>query len=237
TTGDSIARWFTEIDPRPATEFSQADLARLRPQAHARIAECTADSALVKTHNALVQVAGVPMITRAVTAGVIYLVRNPLDVVLSYADHLGQKVDDVIALLAEHGFESPATDKNVPEHHSDWSSHVASWTEVTHPALHIARYEDMVSEPLATFGAIVGFLGLPPDQDRLSRAIEFSSFKVLRDLEDQTGFVERTPVQKNFFRAGKSGGWRKQLSAAQVRRVIEVHREQMERFDYVPKGY
>ena len=64
-----------------------------------------------------------------------------------------------------------------------------------------------------------------------------SSFRVLRAQEDRAGFVERTPVQKSFFRAGKVGGWRRALDDAQVRRVVERHRAQMERFGYVPAGY
>jgi hypothetical protein len=237
TQGDSQAAWYTPFDARPISALSAKDLARLRPMAHARIAESSHNSVFVKTHNALVEVAGTAMISQSLTAAVIYVVRNPLDVALSYADHLGQPVDNIITLMAERGFESPANEFNVPEHHSDWSSHVKSWTQVPHPALHIVRYEDMTSKPAPTFAAIARFLGIDPPRERLLRAVRFSSFKVLRAQEKKDGFVERTPVQKNFFRAGKSGGWRKKLSAAQVQRILETHREQMERFDYVPKGY
>ena len=237
TTGDSQARWYAEFDQRPATALGPEDLARLRPKVHARIAEGSDDSVFVKTHNALVEVAGSAMISQSETAAVIYLVRNPLDIALSYADHLGVSVDDILALMAMRGFETPASEHNVPEHHSDWSSHVKSWTQIPHPALHTVRYEDMASKPVPTFAAIARFLGMNPGRQSLLRAVRFSSFKVLRAQEKKSGFVERTPVQKSFFRAGKSGGWRRQLSEAQVRRVLADHREQMQRFDYVPKGY
>lgn len=237
THGDSQARWYAPFDARPPAALNAEDLARLRPKAHARIAESSPDTVFVKTHNALIEVAGTAMISQSLTAGVIYVVRNPLDVALSYADHLGQPVDNIIALMAERGFASPATEHNVPEHHSDWSSHVKSWTQTPHPALHVVRYEDMASKPAPTFAAIARFLGIDPPRERLMRAVRFSSFKVLRAQEKKGGFVERTPVQKTFFRAGKSGGWRKKLSADQVRRIVDMHRAQMERFDYVPKGY
>ena len=45
------------------------------------------DTVFVKTHNALVEESGVPTITMAHTAGAIYVVRNPLDVCISFADH------------------------------------------------------------------------------------------------------------------------------------------------------
>ena len=237
TQGDSQAIWYAQFDARPPTALGPEDLARLRPKVHARIAAGSADSVFVKTHNALVEVAGAAMISRSETAGVIYVVRNPLDVALSYADHLGTPVDDIIALMAERGFETPGSASHVPEHHSDWSSHVKSWTQVSHPALHVVRYEDMASRPAPTFAAIARFIGLDPPRETLLRVVRFSSFKVLRAQEIKYGFVERTPVQKHFFRAGKSGNWRQQLTKAQVRRVLDVHREQMERFDYVPRGY
>jgi len=237
TQGDSQAKWYAEFDPRPPSALGTEDLARLRPRVHARIAASAEHSVFVKTHNALVEVAGSAMISQSATAGVIYVVRNPLDVALSYADHLGVQVDDILELMATRGFETPASEFHVPEHHSDWSSHVKSWTHVAHPALHVVRYEDMASRPAVAFAAIAGFLGMNPTRDSLLRAVKFSSFKVLSGQEKKSGFVERTPVQKTFFRAGKSGNWRKQLSSAQICRVLDDHRELMERFDYVPKGY
>jgi hypothetical protein len=237
TQGDSQAHWYAKFDPRPPTQLGAEDLARLRPKVHAAIAASSPNSVFVKTHNALIENAGAAMITQSATAGVIYVVRNPLDVALSYADHLGVQVDDIIDLMAERGFATPASETHVPEHHSDWSNHVASWTAVPHPALLVVRYEDMAAKPAPTFGAVARFLGIDTSRERLMRAVRFSSFKVLKAQEKKSGFVERTPAQQSFFRAGKSGGWRKQLSDAQIRRILADHSEQMERFDYVPKGY
>jgi hypothetical protein len=67
------------------------------------------------------------------------------------------------------------------------------------------RYEDLHLRPLETFGGLVGFLGLPPDRDRLRRAIELSSFKALRKQEEEHGFRERSTAQERFFRRGQSG--------------------------------
>ncbi len=237
TAGDSQARWFRRLDPRPPAELSRAELARLRPEVHALIAESAPDTVMVKTHNALVEAAGAPMITQTLTAGALYVVRNPLDVALSYADHLGRPVDDIIALMETTGFETPASETLVPEHHSDWSSHVESWTRAPHPGLHVVRYEDMSRRPGPTFRAIAAFLGLKPPRARLERAMRHSSFRALRAQEDEAGFIERTPAQDRFFRAGKEGGWRGVLDEHQIRRVVAHHRAEMERFGYLPEGY
>ena len=237
TAGDSQTHWFRRLDPRPPAALGRADLARLRPEVHAAIARSARDTVMVKTHNALVEVAGAPMITQTLTAAAIYVVRNPLDVVVSYADHLGESVDNIITIMETTGFETPASESHVPEHHSDWSTHVESWTGRAHPQLHVVRYEDMSRRPGPTFRAITAFLGLKPTRERLERAVRHSSFRALRAQEDRAGFIERTPVQKRFFRAGKPGGWQGALDDAQIRRVVERHRTQMERFGYVPAGY
>ena len=237
TAGDSQAQWFRRLDPRPPAALDRDALAQLRPRVHALIAESAPDTVMVKTHNALVEVGGVPMITQTLTAGAIYVVRNPLDVVVSYADHLGQPADDIIALMETGGFETPASDDLVPEHHGDWSTNVESWTGRAHPQLHVVRYEDMSRRPGPTFRAVAAFLGLKPPRARIERAMRHSSFRALRAQEDRAGFIERTPVQERFFRSGKPGGWRDGLDEAQVRRVVERHRAQMARFGYLPAGY
>ena len=108
---------------------------------------------------------------------------------------------------------------------------------VSHPALHVVRYEDMISQPLKIFSAIASFLGMRVDKNRLRRAVRFSSFNTLAGQEKLNGFIERTPVQEKFFRSGKAGAWKKKLTEDQVKNIVAIHRQQMARFDYLPKGY
>ena len=48
-----------------------------------------------KTHNALMADRGYPTINFAVTTGAIYILRNPLDVAISYSHHLGKSLTRV----------------------------------------------------------------------------------------------------------------------------------------------
>ena len=86
---------------------------------------------------------------------------------------------------------------------------------------------------VTTVKSILADVNPPPD--RLERAVSFSSFEQLRSQEDETGFVERSQNAR-FFRSGQIGQWRQDLSEEQVRRVVSQHREQMERFGYLPEG-
>ncbi len=237
TQGDSQRQWYDAAAGRETLNLAGSALAALRPAAHGRIAGSGPDTVFVKTHNALIPIDGVSMVTREVTAGAIYIVRNPLDVVVSYAHHLGQPLDAMITLMETKDFSTPASKTHVPEHQSDWSTHVESWTAVAHPALHVVRYEDLSAAPIKTFGALARFLGAEASPERLRRAVRFSSFRVLRAQEAEHGFIERTPAQDRFFRAGKVGGWKKHLNPSQVSRIVAGHGKQMARFGYVPKGY
>ncbi len=95
----------------------------------------------------------------------------------------------------------------------------------------------MLDDTIKTFTKVARFLGVNPPRERIVKAIRYSSFQELRKQEDASGFKERSEHSKKFFRVGKQGQWRKQLSEDQVRRMVDTHREQMKRFKYLPKGY
>ena len=234
---DSVAEWYRHFEPRPASELSIEEVARLRPQVHRRMTVASPDNVFVKTHNALVADFGVPLVTPEVTAGMIYVVRNPLDVVISYSHHLGLSIGETIAWMATPGARTRNTDEWVTERMGSWSEHVASWTTRPLPALHVVRYEDMQIQPLETFAGVARFLGLDPPRERLERAVEMSSFKVLQEQERQHGFREKSAVAERFFRAGAMDQWKAALTRDHVARMVATHRAQMARFGYVPDAF
>jgi hypothetical protein len=230
---DSVAELYAQVDPRPATALGPEGVARLRPSVHRFITTASADNVFVKTHNAMLDDFGVPTVTAEVTQGMIYVVRNPLDVAVSFAHHLGASLDDTIALMNRPGARTPITAEWVGELMGSWSENVASWTAEPGPALHVVRYEDMHARPITTFGDVARFLGLDPPRERIEKAIRLSSFRVLREQEQRHGFIEKSVAADRFFREGKTGAWRQALSAAQVAALSEANRTQMARFGYV----
>jgi hypothetical protein len=117
---------------------------------------------------------------------------------------------------------------------SSWSGHVASWVDHAPFPVCILRYEDMKSEPLKTFEKAVRFSELDHARGQIQKALEFSSFEVLRGQEKSQGFKEKSPSSSSsFFRKGEIGSWREELSEEQVRRIVHDHRETMCRFGYL----
>ena len=231
---DTAAGWFQQFDPRPPTELSQEEIAKLRPKVHKLLTGIFPDNVFVKTHSALVEANGTPTITMEHTAGGIYILRNPLDVVISYANHYGRTLDEAIQDINRPGLQTQTSLRHVSEMMGSWSEHVVSWTGRPSPGLHVMRYEDMLSEPEKAFGALTRFLGLNPQRGRLLKAIEQSSFRNMQKQEEQKGFDERSDKSERFFREGRAGQWREILTAEQIDAVVAAHRQQMSRFGYYP---
>jgi hypothetical protein len=235
--GESASGEYLKYIDGPVEQVDHDVLAKLRPKVQQDYTHYFPDSVFVKTHNFLGEWRGVPLHNMDVTAGGIYMLRNPLDVVLSMTHHFGEDIDAAIHRLANEGTLTAAGPTHVPEFHSSWSTHVKSWTGEPNPQLHVVRYEDLQAKPRKFFKQVSSFLGLQPSKDRLERSIRNSSFKALKRQEDQKGFKEKSEFAQSFFREGKMEQWRTALTEDQIAQVVSDHREQMERFGYIPEGY
>ncbi|MBN33942.1 MAG: sulfotransferase [Rhodospirillaceae bacterium] len=237
TQGESAIGWYRVLNPRPAETWTDLEMARMRPAVHKTIAAGQNGTVFCKIHNRLGRHHGQPTVNMAVSAGAIYIVRNPLDVVLSFADFQGVPIDEAITIMATPDFSTERNERNLPELLGSWSQNVESWTAGEGKGLYVVRYEDMLEDPIKAFGAVTAFLNLDYPKVRLDRAVRNASFKELRKQEDERGFNERPEHQERFFRKGTAGQWRDELSDDQVARICGDHRDQMARFGYLPDGH
>jgi hypothetical protein len=235
TSSQGIKR-FEQLIGKPLAECSQEEIARFRGEVQRLVYEHAEGLVFVKTHNALMADHGYPTINFAVTSGAVTIVRNPLDVAISYAHHLGASVDRAIQIMGRLGYETRGSEKQVYEVMGSWSEHVESWAGRPHRAIHVMRYEDMLADPAKVFGGLARFLLLDPTPAELAAAVQGSSFEALRQQEDRGGFREKPDSAERFFRVGKSGQWQGELSEQQVKRLLRDHGEIMRRFGYVPAG-
>ncbi len=234
---EALPDLYTAISGQPSTELDATQLCALRPRVHARIAASQPGTVLVKTHNMNGSFEGHPLHNPDVSAGAVYVVRNPLDVALSMTYHFGLGIDEAIDRLASEELATGNDELFVTQILGSWSTHVASWADMAGPDIVVVRYEDMLEKPLKAFGKIAGLVGLGDNRKRLERAIQFSSFQNLSRLERRDGFSEVSDKTKRFFRKGRANQWREALDRDQVSRIVNAHREQMARFKYVPHGY
>jgi hypothetical protein len=147
---------------------------------------------------------------------VIYIVRDPRDVVLS-AYHFDIKRQ---AIAENHSLEMYVTDfvRGKTDHeYGTWAENVASWLYVrgSDPGFLLVRYERLQSHGIQELTRIAQFLNIPSDSQRLTLALEQSSAKRMRELEQKQAHLwsstKETRKDKSFVRAAKAGGWKTEL--------------------------
>ena len=224
---------FEQFLGKPVAVSDWREIVPIRPQVHAEIVKRARQMVFVKTHMGLVRIKDAPTINLGVTLGAIYVVRNPLDVVLSLSDHLGMTLDDAITAMCLPGYYAPSGTEEVYEPWASWSENVESWTGKKSPIIHILRYEDMLANPIKAFRSVTNHLGQNPTPEQVAEAVELSAFSRLSSIEKEADFRERSSYAERFFRVGRAGQWPDKLSEDQIRRLVEANYRQMNRFGYL----
>lgn len=231
--GDASTEAFLKVIGNRFDPMNPAEAARVREPYFKVLASNGADVNLVKTHNQNNVAFGVDLIPAHYTRGAIYIIRDPRDMIISYASHLGVSLDQAIMGMNNTDNATNADAQNVHQYLGRWSDHVSGWTRTKKFPVAVIRYEDMLQRPEKAFATVIRRLGMPIDKPRLRKAIDFSSFDKLRGQEDQTGFIENSRKQERFFRKGTSGQWRDELTPDQIAQIESDHGKIMRRHGYL----
>jgi hypothetical protein len=147
---------------------------------------------------------------------VIYIVRDPRDVLLSEY-HFDIKRERIGENFPLEDYVPRFLKRNTEHNYGTWSENVGSWFYVRRnsPDFLMVRYESLLSDGMRELTRIAEFLGIPPDADRLKLALEKSSADRMRELEKKQAHLwsstRETRQDKPFVRAAKAGGWKAEL--------------------------
>lgn len=221
-----------------SAELDAEEVDNLRPQVYQELSQESEGTVYIKTHEAWsLNSKGNPIFPEEITMGVLYIIRNPLDVAISYSFHNNESIDstisvlnDDISALCERKDRISIQTRQIL---SSWSNHVSSWIKKSKLPVHVLRYEDMLDNPLNAFKGAVDFLKLEYGETEIMSAIKNSSFDKLRVMEETDGFKERAIDSEIFFREGRSNQWESQLSEVQINEIISHHQTIMKRFGYL----
>jgi hypothetical protein len=171
---------------------------------------------------------------------VIYLVRDPRDVAVSFyhysikTRHLqdGFSLDEFVRTFL--------AGKPVPyaERIGTWEDHVLSWIRMRQgrSTFLLIRYEDLLSNPHKEMAKIAALLRINASPEKIARAIELSSASNMRRMEQkqwkQFNATKGSRPDIPFVREAKSGGWRNQLSRASVQSIEETWGSTMQLLGY-----
>lgn len=220
---------------RPLDRLTLEEQAYYRPGTLVNFLNLYASRDIVlKTHNAKVAINDIPLCPHQLSRGAVYVIRDPRDVAISFADHTGEDLD--VAVKNMGNIRYALKNKDSMYHLLlTWTKHVTSWTEVNEKVpFMVLRYEDMLEDPVVSFRKVVMFMKLPRDEKKLHFAIDQTKFDNLKKFEEEHGFIEVSDNSKTgrFFRVGKAGQWKEVLTEEQVAQIEKDHGQMMKKHGY-----
>lgn len=221
----------------PSGYLTADEIDALRPAVWRQLNAQAGRLRFVKTHDRYRRTAaGEAIFPPDVTIATIVIVRNPLAVAPSWAHHSGISIDESIDSMArtDAGLSTSLrrTSDQLPQDLSSWSAHVASWLDQRELPVTLVRYEDLRGDTAGSLARMLRAVGLEPDATRLAEAVAACEFERLAAREAQAGFAERAGRDRPFFRRGEATGWRQELTAEQIARIVATHRATMERLGF-----
>ena len=121
------------------------------------------------------------------TKQAIYLIRNPIDVMMSAWDfgHLikGGARDTASPAFRAYARNWVETGGAAFAPFGTWVQNVGSWSAQSEIPVHFVKYEDLVDDAGPQLKAILDFLGIAVSEERQRTAIERSSMKSMAALE------------------------------------------------------
>jgi hypothetical protein len=220
---------FLQIPPQIA---ERKTIAAIRPKVIEAAAQRARGAVLIKTHNARIEDFGTPFIEDSLTAGAIYVVRNPLDVAVSFAAARRVSIDQAITEMADMKLSRGSDARSVYMVCGSWSGNVKSWLDRNDRSTLTVRYEDMRDDPKATFGKIAQHMLMRPTTEQLTKAI---------GLATQKKADAQAPADAGGWGGGGEPAWgadlpkaegHAALSAEQIKRIVTDHGKIMQRFGY-----
>ena len=198
------------------------------------------DIVFFKTHNAMCSVENYPFTNKDNTLGAIYIIRDPRDVLVSYAKHDDTSLDfSLKALINTKNLGTLIDDKNkkLLSIMGSWSENYNSWKNFNLTKKIIIKYEDLLINPFDNFLKIIEYLnelyGLKVDKDKIKKIIEITKFSNLQDREKKFGFIETISKKELFFREGKSGSWKSQLDKKITNKIENLFYNEMKELNYL----
>ena len=171
---------------------------------------------------------------------VIYIVRDPRDVALSYYDFQRKYRHISDAFPIEQYVDDFVNGRLISASWGTWGENVASWisTRAHKQNFLLLRFEDMLQNTRRELIRMAEFLKLTPSDETLERAISVSSAEHMRQLEkeQQNNWVATKKHRKDipFVRAANAGGWKTSLPASCVAQIEAAWGELMGSLGYLP---
>ncbi|QNI87078.1 Sulfotransferase [Synechococcus sp. ROS8604] len=239
----SSRHWLDDQLGIDSSDLSWAELDKVRGRAghqQALYSECLRYH---KVHDAFVSPdSGVrPVVPVEGCRGAVVVMRHPADVAVSLSHYFSWPLERCVAFLLDEQaglFRSTKRGaQQVRQFMGTWANHVHSWLDQEQIPILMLRYEDLLAEPQLQFSRLARFLELPEEPELITEAVRNTSFQTLQAKEEKEGgFSERPDGCERFFRSGRSGEGKEELTAEQLVQLEEAFASILTRCRYQISG-
>ncbi len=179
--------------------------------------------------------------------GIIYIIRDPRDVCISWANHTGKTFNESIEFMTndlasllwlERENKIFDTENKPLSFLSRWDKHVISWTSTNWDCpLLVLKFEDLVYKKEETIKTIANFFidrfsfKFNNLDNKIVNILETTNFQKFKKTELKDGFVE-AQAERQFFKSGTKNQWKNKLSKEQIIKIEEKFNKIMNKFNY-----
>ncbi|MEQ9443821.1 MAG: sulfotransferase domain-containing protein [Cyclobacteriaceae bacterium] len=158
---------------------------------------------------------------------VVYLVRDPRDVYVSYYHYLKKRLPE------STNFSQFLRDKITSP--DSWKAHVDSWKDKSN-VIATFKYEEMLANTFEEVSRLAHVLGIIVDKEKIEQAVKASSFSKMKQIEQENGRPFRNESDKatatSFVRKGKNGDWVNYFSSEDLEYLAQNTSDLANRFGY-----
>ena len=202
---------------------------------------------ILKTHNSLLELNGKNFTKPQYTLGIIYIVRDPRNVITSLKNHYDLDYEQSLDfMLNEKKYIYDIREKNdYADFHflSSWSNHYKSWINNNLFKKMVIKYEDLENDTFKTLKNLIIYINSlfqineKIDEIKINNCIKTTNFEILKNKEKKEGFSENVYSKKknkkiDFFNLGPKNKWRKVVPKELHGRINNIFREDLKNLKY-----
>ena len=199
----------------------------------------------IKTHNILCRLNGHHFTDLSNTLGVIYIVRDPRNIVTSIKYHFQldtlENAKDFIIFENTINGDKNSDQNPMPSIIGSWKTHYNSWKKFPKNLL-ILNYDKILLNPKKEFLKVKKFLErilkLKINENKFNYTVENCKFEKLQEIEQSEGFIEsvvdkNTGQKKKFFNMGPKNNWKTHIDKKIKDEIENNFREEMKELNYL----
>ena len=204
-------------------------------------------SIFLKTHSALCTLENNSFTNKANTQAVIYIVRDPRNVITSISNHYSFNIEESYNFMIDNN-RMLVADKwggknfGISEMLGSWSQHYKSWQNIKFAPILNIKYENLINDTKNSLITIINFLQrfieVKFDNKKILKTIESCNFENLSKMEKKQGFdeaaySEKTNKKVDFFHLGEKNNWKNLLSSEMEKKIRTAFNKEMKELKYI----